>query len=41
MARVLKHNTVLRRNPPSGELTVLRAGDTLPDWAEDLVGEHL
>lgn len=41
MGRVLKHNTVVRRNPPIGELTVLKAGETVPDWAENLVGDHL
>lgn len=41
MGRVLKHNTMLRRNPPNGEITVLKAGDELPDWAEGRVGEHL
>lgn len=41
MGRTLKQNVVLRRNPPVGPLTTLKAGETVPDWAEDLVGEHL
>lgn len=41
MGKVLKHNVMLRRNPPAGEVSSFKAGDTLPDWAEDRVGEHL
>lgn len=41
MSRVLKHNVFLQRNPPSGEVTSLLAGDTLPEWAEGKVGNHL
>lgn len=41
MANVLKQNVMLQRNPPAGEVTSFKAGDTLPDWAEDLVGKHV
>lgn len=41
MARVLKQNTMLRRNPPVGPITYLSVGDTVPDWAEDRIGDHL
>ena len=39
MAAVLAGN-VLVRNPATGELVVLLAGEALPDWAASLVGGH-
>lgn len=36
---VLTVNTPVR-NPKDGAMVLLREGDTLPDWAKDLVGEH-
>lgn len=41
MGQVLKRNVVLRQNPPSGPLTVLKAGEKVPEWAEDRLGKHL
>lgn len=41
MARVLKHNVTLRKNPPTGEIVTLLSGQNLPDWAEGMVGDHL
>lgn len=40
MGRVLKHNVALRQSL-SGPVQTFSAGETLPDWAKDLVGDHL
>lgn len=40
MSRVLKHNVVLRKDLNSVPVTFLK-GQSLPDWAEGLVGDHL
>ncbi|WP_194821300.1 hypothetical protein [Micromonospora sp. S-DT3-3-22] len=38
--RRLTDNTVVR-HPETGEPVLLAAGGSLPDWATDLVGDHL
>ena len=40
MARKLTDN-VLVRDPAAGGSTLLTAGSELPDWASDLVGDHV
>lgn len=40
MGKVLNDNTVVR-NPATGAPVLLPEGSELPEWAEDLVGQHL
>jgi len=40
MSRVLKQNVVLRKDLNSFPVTFLK-GQSLPDWAEKMVGDHL
>ena len=40
MSKVLKHNVVLRKSLSSSPQTFLK-GESLPEWAEKLVGNHV
>lgn len=37
--RVIKN--VILRNPKTGAVTVVNAGDDVPEWAESMLGQHV
>ena len=41
MSRTVKVHTIIRKDPPVGEVICLAPGDSVPDWALDQVGDHL